>query len=265
MNNAFAIAETVDFTVQDYRTREVLFVVDYAKDVKLGTNAERLDISGGIGNYTLLAIDHSKKANFESTLPLVDINALGVKLGKSTVKGATTAPMTERLVVDEGNKVTLSQTPLTGTLKVYVVENIRDKKNELTVGDPETVEAEYSIVDKEITVNTDIAEGTVILCVYDYTTGENAKKVTVTATDFPQFIRITGRGIGEDESGNKAPVAFDVKKFKVSPDFEMTFASGAATEIQFNGDMFADDVIEDGKIVKKYYDITVLSDELITA
>ena len=261
MNNVFAIAEVVDYVVQDYRTKDVLFMVDYAQNVMLGTNAERLNISGGIGNYTLLSIDHTKTANYESTLPLVDVNALGVKLGKKATKGAVTVPMNERLAV-VGSKITLTQTPLTGSLKVYLLENGRDIKNELVVGTPSSAN-EYSITGKEITVHNTIAAGSVILCVYNYTSGINAKQVTVTATDFPSFIRITGRGIGEDQSGNKAPVVFDVKKMKVTPEFQMNFAAGTATEIAFNGDMFAHDEVVGGKVIKKYFDVTVLPDEVI--
>lgn len=261
MNNAFAIAEVVDFVVQDYRTKDVLFLVDYAQNVSLGTNAERLNISGGIGNYTLLSIDHTKTANFESMLPLVDVDALGVKLGKKAIKGTVKVPMNERLAV-ASNKVTLTQTPITGTLKVYVLENGRDIKTQLVAGATASA-TEYTITGKEITLHNSIATDTLILCVYDYMSGANAKQVTVTATDFPTFIRITGRGIGEDQAGNKAPVVFDVKKMKVIPEFQMAFASGTATEIAFNGDMFAHDEVLDGKMVKKYFDVTVLPDEIV--
>lgn len=263
MNNAIGIAEVVKYVVQDYATREVLFTVDYATSVSLATNAERLTVSGGPGNRTLLCIDHTKTATFESNLPLVDTSMLGVKLGRKAVKGATTVPNNEWLAVKSG-KVTLSETPKTGTLKVYELENGRDSKTELTVGDPATVATAYSITAKDITVSNSIADDTVLLCVYDYTSGATSSQVSVTASDFPPYVRITGRGVGQDEAGNKAPIAFDVKRMKVSPEFTISFANGEATEVPFNGDMFGAQEIINGKPVYKYFDITVLPDELIT-
>ena len=50
---------------------------------------------------------------------------------------------------------------------------------------------------------------------------------------------------------------------KVTPEFQMAFTSGTATEIAFNGDMFAHDEVLDSKVVKKYFDVTVLPDEII--
>jgi hypothetical protein len=188
----------------------------------------------------------------------VDFTALGVKLGKATVKGATTAPKSERLIVSASNTVTIKETPLTGTLKVYVIaDNGRDIVNELTAGTPGTTATAYSIATKVITVNSSIAQGTYIKVLYDYTTGANAQKVRVTAKDFPGYCRVSGTGYVLDESGNKAPVSFIVYKCKPTPEFEMTFATGKATEIPFNCSMFPD--LVDGEEV--FFDLIPLADE----
>ena len=50
LDNTTAIVDVVDFEVQDYLTRDLLFSVDYAESVTLKTDAEILEIRGGIGN-----------------------------------------------------------------------------------------------------------------------------------------------------------------------------------------------------------------------
>lgn len=258
LDNVMGIVDVVEFEVQDYLTRDLLFSVDYATSVSLKIAAEKLDIRGGIGNPIRLSLDHTKTADFASELPLVDIKALGVKLGKTAVKGATTAPKSEKLVV-ASSTVTLSQTPLTGSLKVYVLEsNGRDVKNELVLGAPLTVVTEYSIIDKVITVNTDVLDGSLIKVVYDYTTGTNAQLVRVTAKDFAGYCRVSGTGYAMDESGNKSPVSFIVYKSKPTPEFEIMFKSGEASNIPFNCTMFPHDI---GAEKGVFFDVIPLGDE----
>jgi hypothetical protein len=258
LNNTFAIVDVVDFAVMKASNKDLLFTVDYATSVGFSTTSERLDIRGGLGAPIRVSADHSRTGEFTSELPLVDINALGVKLGKLAVKGAATAPMLERLQVAKSSKVTLKQTPETGTLKVYVLaSNGRDIVSKLTADTTASAADKYAINGKEITVHNTITEGTYLRCVYDYTSGANTQLVRVTADDFPFDVRITGRGYGKDESGNIAPVAFIVHRAKPTPDFEMTFANGQATNINFNCTMLA--TLIDNEMA--FYDIIPLSDE----
>lgn len=237
-DNACAIVDVVEFEVQDYVTRNLLFSVDYATSVGLNTDADKLDIRGGPGMPIRITAHHTRNANFTSELPLVDINALGVKLGKKVVTAAATAPKSEKLIVDASNTVTLKETPLSKTLKVYVLEaNGRDPKNELKVGTPATKVDEYSITNKVITVNTAVTKGTLIKVLYDYTTSAGAQLARLTANDFPKYCRITGTGYRLDESGNNAPVSFIVYRCSPDTDFEIIFKGGEATNITFNGTM----------------------------
>lgn len=258
LDNTIGIVDVVEFEVQQYGTRDLLFSADYATKVGLSSEAERLDIRGGINAPIRISVDHSPKADFSSELPLVSLDALGAKLGKTITKAAVTAPKSEILYVSATNTISLAETPLDSTLKVYVLEtNERDRVNELTAGTPATTETEYSIATKDITVHTSVVEGTPIKVVYDYTTGAGAKRVRVTAKDFPGFVRITGRGYALDESGGKAPVSFIVHKCKPTPGFALNFESGAATNIPFDATMFPDKV--DGEEV--FYDLIPLPDE----
>lgn len=258
LDNVMGIVDVVEFEVQKFNTRELLFSVDYATSVSLAVSAEKLDIRGGLGAPIRISIDHTKSADFTSELPLVDIKALGVKLGRTAVKGTTTAPKSEKLIVDSST-VTLTQTPIIGTLKVYVLEdNERDVKNELTVGDPVTAETEYSIVADVITVDVSITDGMIVKAIYDYTTGISAQLVRVTAKDFAGFCRVTGTGYALDESGNKSPVSFIIHKCKPTPEFEIMFKTGEATNVPFNCTMFVHKI--DAEDV--FFDIIPLGDEV---
>jgi len=262
MSNTFAFKEVLDYTVQTYSATgvggAVQFFVDYAKDSAVSTKAERLDIKGGQGNYKLLSMDHSADATFKATLPLLDTSALASMTGKALVTGATQIPKRETITITSAGTMTLSNPPITGSLKIYKLLNNRDISTEQVVGTPATTVNEYTISTATVTLNaTTAALATKFLCVYDYTSTSLAKKMTITANNFPGYVRITGSGLAVDESdGLTYPVRFDIKKAKVKPGFEWTFASDKATEIPFEYDLFPVTVGTD----KVFFETTVLGE-----
>jgi hypothetical protein len=263
MSNTFAVKEVLDFTVEKYVSSgrgDILFTVDYATQTNISTSAERLDIRGGSGNFKIVSIDHTKDCTFAATLPIVDIKTLAVKLGKDITKGATTTPMKEILAADASNTITLSQTPITSTLKVYQLVGERDLGTEQIAGDPALNQDEYSISGTTITLNeTTAPEGTKFIVFYDYTSGINAENIKITAEDFPQFIKLTGRGLmNDDVDGTLVPVSFTIHKAKVQPNFELTMSSDSATELDFTCDCYT---ILNANGEREFVDIVKLNDE----
>jgi hypothetical protein len=243
MSNTFAFKEVLNFSVQEYNASgaggKVLFFVDYAKDAGVSTKAERLDIKGGQGLYKLLSMDFGSEATFKATLPLIDASALASMTGKPLVTGATTSNKEEIITIAVAGTMTLSATPLTG-LKIYKVLNDRDISIEQLVGAPATVVNEYTISGAVVTLNvTTAAVGTKFIAVYNYTTSALARKMIITANNFPGYTRITGTSLVVDQfDGLTYPIKFDIKKAKVKPGFEWSFASDKATEIPFEYDLY---------------------------
>lgn len=265
MSNTFAIKEVLDFTVYNFSatgTGSVLFTVDYAKNTNISTTAERLPIRGGQGNFKIMDLDHTKDCSAASMLPIVDINALAVKLGKAATTGASRATMKEILSASGTNTITLKETPLTGSLKIYRLQFERDLGVEQTVGTPATQPNQYSISAKVVTLNATTApQGTKFIVFYEYTSGVNAQNVKITASDFPAFIAIAGRGlVNDDQEGKKVPVSFKIHKAKVKPEFELTMASDAATELDFSVDCYT---IINSAGEREYIDIVKLNDEAV--
>jgi hypothetical protein len=265
MSNTFVIKEVLDYNVSEYAASgygDFLFSVDYAKSSTVQTTAERLPIRGGQGNYKLLDLDHTKDCMFNSVLPLVDIKALAVKLGRDVTTGAVSTPKKDILSASATNTITLSKTPLAGTLKIYKLSGERDLGIEQTVGTPATTVNEYSITGAEVTLNATTApENTKFIAFYDYTSGTAAENIKITAADFPSFITITGRGLVDDDvTGLKVPVTFKVHKAKVKPEFELTMASDSATELAFDCDCYT---ILNASVEREFVDIVKLNDEAV--
>lgn len=247
MGKTFAINNTMDLVIEEYAASgrgTILDVIDYAKSTNIAVTSERIDITGGQGNFQIIGLDHSKKTALNIMLPIVSLNTLAIKLGRSVSTGASTyATKTECLVTAGATPtITLSATPTSGTLVVYTIASgtERDLDTIQTAGTPATTENEYSISGTEITLNSTTAPaGTHIWVSYDYTSGANAENLKITANDFPTFITIRGKGILEDDQANlRVPVSFIIHKAKVRADFELTMANDAATEVAFDCDCY---------------------------
>lgn len=262
MSDTFAVKEPLDITVFAYAASgygNALFTVDYAKQTNISTTAERLPIRGGIGNFKLLDLDHSKDCTASIILPLVDINALAVKLGVSAVTGAATATKKESLTASETNTLTLAATPLANTLKIYALVNERDLGTEQTAGST-ALENKYSISNATITLNsTTGASGNKFLVFYEYTSGTAAQNLKITASDFPNFITVVGKGlVDDDQEGQKIPISFKIHKAKVQPGFQLTMEGSSSTEIDFTLDCYT---IINSAGDREYVNVVLLEDE----
>ena len=267
MSNVFGMKEVLDFTVEKYSSTatrgDLLFKADYATETTLSTKATRLDVRGGQGNYKLMSFDHSKECTYKATLPLIDIKALATKLGRTITTGASKAPITETLVASASNTITLTKAPLASTLKIYLLNGERDFGVEQTVGTPATEPNTYSIAESVVTLNTTTAPaGTKFIASYSYTTGVTSDNIKLTANDFPFYIRITGRGFGTDkETGLQVPMTFDIKKAKVTCDFDFTMTEDKATELAFECDCYT--VLDDDGKSQVYAEINKINDEAV--
>ena len=247
MSKTFAINSVMDLVIEEYATSgrgTILDVIEYAKSTNIAVTSERIDITGGQGNFQIIGLDHSKKTALNIMLPIVSMQTLAIKLGQSVSTGASTNATNSQWIETTGATptITLSATPTSGTLVVYTKASgtERDLGTVQTAGTPASVENEYSISGAVVTFNATTAPaGTCIFVSYDYTSGSNAESLQITANDFPTFITIRGRGILEDDQARtRVPVSFKIHKAKVKPDFELTMAGDTATEVAFDCDCY---------------------------
>ncbi len=267
MSNTFAIKEVLDFVVESYSATgrgKLLLNVDYAGETSINTTAERLSIRGGQGNFKIIDLDHTKDCEFAATLPLVDINALAIKLGKAIQKGTGIAVFDKVLVVDKEGEIKLPDgiTPEAGTLKIYKVEFERDLGVEMEAATETPTAGKYKIAAGTLTFNkTDCPEGTRLLVSFDYKAGADSQNIKITATDFPEFITIRGRGlVNDDQEGTIIPITFKVHKAKVRPEFELTMAGESATELDFSCDCYT---VFNLQGEREFVDIVKLNDETL--
>lgn len=241
-SNQLGIKEPCNIVASKYSSTgngDFIAYFDYAENASLETTADKLEISGGIGNFRLLSWDHSKKQTVKISLPIVDLKFLSFIAGKDLSVGATNVPKFEKLTASESNTLILSETPVTGTLKIYAKENDRDDGEEQTAG-ATTNPNEYTITGTTVSLNaTSGAEGNQFMVYYDYSAAATTKTITFTADKFAGYMRLTGDGEVTDlVTGLTQYVKFDFKKCKPMGNYNITMSGTAATMLEMEFDLF---------------------------
>jgi hypothetical protein len=236
----FGVKEVMSLVIRDYSSANALLYIPYATSTDVMSESDRLEITGGQGNYSLTAWDHSKKLKGKLSLPLVNMAVLAHLTGTDLAVAATTAHRDEELITSGATPtVTLSSTPTSGTLKIYTLTGNYDL-TEVTSGTPSSTQNTFSASGTTITLNsTSHVAGTKVIAMYDFTTAATAQLVTILADRFTDFVRITGMGLWRNiATGDDEVVSFDLKKCKFKPNFTLTQATTAATTLELEYDCY---------------------------
>jgi hypothetical protein len=261
VSNQFAIKEVYNMDICDYTTKKPLIRIDYAQTGSNEFAGDRTNITGGWGNQQLYSFDATKTVNFQVTVPLVDTKLLAFLSGSDFVTGARDIYQREQLVVSTGNKVTLAQTPIDGTLYISRLDSARDYGEEITVGDPATLEDKYSIAGEEITLNaTSDPIGSTVIAWYKYAAPATTQTIKIDADKFSKFCTIVALGKWDDQvEAAQYPAQLMIYKCRPQAGFTLTTSASDATTLEMTFDMYAEKVTEPGgEIRNAYFDANIL-------
>jgi hypothetical protein len=232
MGLQYGIKEVLDTNILDYKTKAPLAFIDYATATTNENKAERLDLKGGRGMAKQMSFDHSKDSTFKLTVPLVDLNLLAILTGDDIKVGEGTIFKREELkVVDNTGtlKVTLSQTPIAGTVSIFKKEGLRDNGVAVTVG---------TITGMAVTV-TGAAANDVVFAFYQTAAPLTSKKISVKSTKFPKTVEIFGTGLARNQEDDQDyPCHVHVFKAKPQANFTFTMEGSNATNLELIFDLY---------------------------
>jgi hypothetical protein len=249
MGLQFGIKEVYNLTIVDFATNKPFIYVDYAEATTNENSAERTSLRGGQGYYKLMDFDHTKESTLQLTLPLVDIKLLAMLAGDELVEGATDVFKREELtVVDNAGtmEITLTETPLAGSVVVNKLEGLRDYGQEVTVSNVtgNTVEL------------TGVADGDKVVVFYQYSAPATTKKFSIAANKFPKAVKIYGDGLWKDqETETDKAVKMTVHKAKPQGNFTITTSGSDATTLELTLDMYP---VKDANGDMSYIDYVIL-------
>lgn len=237
--NTYGLREVADLTFFDLTTNKPFLYMDYALTSTNEHSADTTYATGGKGNPRRLAFDGNRQSTLTISTQIIDFRIIALLAGADVEKGVTNVFKREVLtaVDDEDSvKITLSETPITGTVTVFPLFS------DAVAGEEEDI----TVTDSDVTI-TDGTAGTQYVAYYQFKSESNAEKISFKAKNFPKYCRIVGDTLIKNETtGENEPFQMVTHKAKPQANFTLTMASeGDPTTLEMTFDLFADASVDD--------------------
>lgn len=255
MGLQYSIHEVANLSIADFATNKPFVYADYAQVSSNDVSATTDELRGGQGNFLLQTATHTKKGDLKVTLPAIDLKMLAMLAGDDLATHNANAFQREVLTITAG-AVSLSQTPIDGTLFVNELDGTRDIGTEYTKTSSAPTGTQYSITGKNLTFDT-TKNGTELVVFYQYAAPVGATTITLTANKFPKAVTIYADAIWNDmESETDKGVKVIAYKCKPQSNFTITMDSTKFSDLQLTFDLLGMFDATTGDI--KYIDYIVL-------
>lgn len=237
--NTYGLREVADLTFFDLTANKPFLYMDYALTSTNEHSADTTYATGGKGNPRRLAFDGNRQSTLTISTQIIDFRIIALLAGADVEKGVTNVFKREVLtaVDDEDSvKITLSETPITGTVTVFPLFS------DAVAGEEEDI----TVTDSDVTITDGIA-GTQYVAYYQFKSESNAEKISFKAKNFPKYCRIVGDTLIKNETtGENEPFQMVTHKAKPQANFTLTMASeGDPTTLEMTFDLFADASVDD--------------------
>jgi len=231
--NTYGLREVADLTFFDLTTNKPFLYMDYALTSTNEHSADTTYATGGKGNPRRLAFDGNRQSTLTISTQIIDFRIIALLAGADVEKGVTNVFKREVLtaVDDEGDvKITLSETPVTGTVTVFPLSS------DAIAGEEEDI----TVAGSDVTI-TDGTVGTQYVAYYQFQSDIDAEKISFKAKNFPKYCRIIGDTLIKNEAtGENEPFQMIAHKAKPQANFTLTMASeGDPTTLEMTFDLFA--------------------------
>src|SRR5690606_6840962 len=232
--NTYGLREVADLTFFDLTTNKPFLYMDYALTSTNEHSADTTYATGGKGNPRRLAFDGNRQSTLTISTQIIDFRIIALLAGADVEKGVTNVFKREVLtaVDDIGSvKITLSETPVTGTVTVFPLSS------DAVAGEEEDI----TVTDSDVTITAGTA-GAQYVAYYQFESDNNAEKISFKAKNFPKYCRIVGDTLIKNEAtGVNEPFQMVAHKASPQANFTLTMASeGDPTTLELVFDLFAD-------------------------
>lgn len=248
MGLQYGIKEVLDLVIRDYATGKPIVFVDYAQASGVEVGSEQVEIRGGRGNALLMTFDHSKTTTLTLTLPLVDLGILALLAGSDLEEATGNMIKTEKRIVKDGKVIVDKIIADTDSVAVHEVVS--------GYGFGEQIE-DVTATGREVTVG-ELYNGKEVFVTYQHAIPEGSKKITISSTNFPKTISMTGYGLVRDRNDMvDKPVLVEVYQARPQSNFTFEMSSTDPTTLELTFDVleFTD---ENGR--KGYIDYTFIDE-----
>jgi hypothetical protein len=192
---------------------------------------------------TIITWAANRKATMGLNTQVISSKLLAIILGavEETVASGTLAVFDSGKTGSSSPTFTLSETPSTGTLSVFLTEaDGATVKTTLEAVASNPTDTQYSISNKIITVSANNANKN-ILAIYAKD-GTNIDKMTIKGNVFAEAYRVTGVGLVKGVDGVERFQEINIPSVTAQSNTDFTYDSSNASSFDFTFDLAADPV-----------------------
>jgi hypothetical protein len=228
MNLRYGLKEVANVIFFDIATNKPAIFFDTLKVSTIENESESAEARGGQGNGKLMSWDFGRTATLTMQDALLSDNSLAMLSGNAVKTDNVKVVGREQLtVVDNAGslEVTLSETPLAGSVTVYALQNglITEELTATVTGD---------VVDL-----TGATAGQQVMAFYEYTVATGASQITFSANQFPATYKVVGDTVVRGEDGIDRKMQFVIPKAKLQSTFSLAMDAENVSTFDFNLDV----------------------------
>lgn len=228
-NKNMANREVCDLIFVDYTTKKPFLNLDFANVTTTEVTGENVYAYGGKGHPKRVSFSGEKGGTLTIETQIQTVKLWQLITGGEISKTAKFMAREELAVGADGKKITLTDTPIAGSVVVYKFD------------DDCGTELENTVDSKEVTLTSALTEGNKVIVYYMKELTEKVERINIKSTSFPKNFIVYGDTIMKSEDDEILP--YHLVAYKVAPQSNMSLSysnNGDPGSITITCDLLAD-------------------------
>lgn len=229
-NKNMANREVCDLIFVDYTTKKPFLNLDFANVTTTEVTGENVYAYGGKGHPKRVSFSGEKGGTLTIETQIQTVKLWQLITGGEISKTAKFMAREELAVGTAGNEITLTDTPIAGSVVVYKFD------------DDCGTELENTVDSKKVTLTSALTEGDKVIVYYMKELTEKVERINIKSTSFPKNFIVYGDTIMKTEDDEILP--YHLVAYKVAPQTNMSLSysnNGDPGSITIQADLMADE------------------------
>lgn len=234
-HEGFANRTGLDFRFFDYEDNSLALDVDYVNSVSVEISADHVAATGGADGAEQVIFDEAIKGTFKMSTQIIPLELIALAATSEGVTDGCTTSEKEEVTAGEGGAVTLTGTPVAGSVCVYPASACK-------VG-IDTPIADVTVAGSKITI-PEATAGTKYV-IYYFAVQAEAKTVTFSDNVSPKYYSCFGKTLYKGSKNSKCAEYVHCYKLRPQKNLSLTYqGSGDPMSLDITCDIMSN---EDGK------------------
>ena len=228
-NPNMANREVCDLIFVDYATKKPFLNLDFANVTTTELTGESVFAYGGKGHPKRVQFAGERGGTITIETQIQTVKLWQLITGGEVTKSAKFVTRVETTVGTGGTAITLTDTPVIGSVVVYKAD------------DDCGTELECSVEGTTVTLNSALTEGDKVIVYYMKEVTDKVQRINIKSTSFPKNFIVYGDTIMKTEDDEVLP--YKLTAYKVAPQSNMSLSfsnNGDPGSLSIQADLMAD-------------------------